>query len=109
MCPCGLSAVAFTTNPLVTSRRFARRVRAFLLVRPMATRKKKVVIVEEPTSTCGHCRHACFVEDQDHAVWYCRRYPPVVTYDIGEQTQCSTFPITSADNSCGEFAAKLND
>jgi hypothetical protein len=74
----------------------------------MATRKKKVVIVEEPTSTCGHCRHAWFVEDQDDAVWFCRRYPPTVTYDIAEQSQCSTFPVTAADQTCGEFSALLN-
>jgi hypothetical protein len=75
----------------------------------MATRKRKtVVVVEEPTSTCGHCRHAWFVEDKDSAVWFCRRYPPTVTYDYGEQTQCSTFPVVAPEQTCGEFAAQLN-
>jgi hypothetical protein len=70
--------------------------------------RKKIAVVEEPTSTCKSCRHAWFVEDQDHAVWYCRRYPPTVTYDIGEQTQCSTFPVVAADVTCGEFSPKLD-
>jgi hypothetical protein len=74
----------------------------------MATRKKKVVIVE-PTETCGHCRHAWFVDGEDSVAWFCRRYPPVVTYDIEEQTQCSTFPSTAPENTCGEFSPRLND
>lgn len=71
-------------------------------------KKKAVVIVTEPTSTCGHCKHAWFVEDKDSAVWFCRFMPPKVTYDIGEQTQVSTLPVVSADFWCGQFSPKLD-
>jgi hypothetical protein len=70
--------------------------------------RKKIVVVEEPASTCGHCKHAWFVEDKDSAVWFCRRYPPAVTYDFSEQTQCSTFAVVASDQTCGEFSPKLD-
>jgi hypothetical protein len=74
----------------------------------MAPRKPKAVIVEEPTSTCKHCRHSQFVENHDQALWFCRRYPPTNVYDIGEQAPISYFPQVEADLSCGEFSPKLD-
>lgn len=70
----------------------------------MAPRKPKAVIVEEPTSTCKSCRHAHFQGE----FWTCRRYPPVVVYDIAEQGAYSQFPIVEPQLTCGEFAGKLN-
>lgn len=69
-------------------------------------RKKTVVIVEEPTSSCKACRHGWFYEQE---VWLCRRYPPAVIYDPEESAPSSSFPVVGPELVCGEFAAKLND
>jgi hypothetical protein len=74
----------------------------------MATKRKKVEIVAEPTSTCKSCRHAWFLEADDEVVWLCRRYPPTVTYDPAEACPVSSFPIVAPEITCGEFAAQLN-
>ena len=76
--------------------------------------RKKIPVVaepeakEEPTSTCKACRHAWFLEDDESAVWLCRRYPPTVTYDYEEGMPCSSFPVVSPEITCGEFAPQLN-
>jgi hypothetical protein len=66
--------------------------------------RKKIVVVEEPTSTCKQCRHSHFHKDYVD----CRRYPPTVVYDIGEQSPVSYFPVVQVDLMCGEFAPKLD-
>jgi hypothetical protein len=71
----------------------------------MATRKRKtVVVVAEPTSTCKSCRHAFF----DGEMFICRRLPPVPVFDIGEAEVCSYQPVVAPDGWCGEFGAKLD-
>jgi len=66
--------------------------------------RKTVKVVAEPTSTCKACRHAWLVED----TWLCRRFPPTVTYDYEEGLPVSSFPVTAADQTCGEFQPLLN-
>jgi hypothetical protein len=70
----------------------------------MATRRKKTEIVAEPTETCKTCRHAWSLD----GTWFCRRYPPVVHYDYQEASPVSTFPVTAADITCGEYSPLLN-
>lgn len=68
----------------------------------MATRKV-IKAVAERTEICKHCRWAQFGE-----VIYCHRYPPTPVYDSSEGYVDSYFPVTGADNYCGEFAPQLS-
>lgn len=71
----------------------------------MATRRTKKIVVEEPTNTCKHCKHAHVMQE---GVVLCRRYPPTVGYDPDDHDIYSTHPITTLDSSCGEFSVILN-
>jgi len=74
----------------------------------MAARKTVKIEPAEPTSTCKSCRHGWLYETEDSAQWYCRRFPPTVTYDYEEGCPVSSFPCVAPDLVCGEFAAQLN-
>jgi hypothetical protein len=79
-------------------------VRAFFILVPSMPRKAKVVVVEEPTSTCKQCRWSDFGKE----VIRCRRYPPIPVFDGSDGFVDSYLPIVAADDFCGEFTPKLD-
>lgn len=76
----------------------------FLFLVPSMPRKARVVVVEEPMSTCKQCRWSDFGKE----VIRCRRYPPTPVFDAADGFVDSYLPIVSADDFCGEFTPKLD-
>lgn len=71
----------------------------------MATRRKKVPVVEEPKSTCETCKHSFVVAE---GVVVCRRYPPDSVYDTDAHDLLFPFPQVTLDTTCGEYSRILN-
>jgi hypothetical protein len=78
-------------------------MRAFLSMVPSMPRKAKVILVEEPTSTCKDCRAVDFGE-----VITCHRFPPKPAFDASGEHVDTFFPVVRVTDWCLEFKPKLS-
>lgn len=66
---------------------------------------KKQKLLDDCMPNCKGC--SFFLSDPKDVLGECRRYPPVVLY-IGDNDFDSSFPLSSADEWCGEFIRRVN-